>query len=168
MPFRYDSMVLGLVCVSRNFSRLKLVAIMFRYYNHYQNLKIANLLFVYHLILKCVANAMDVKTVLMAFIATTLILALILTPISWPFGFSLWIIIVLMSLLVMVRWHSRVTVYRCPECGHVFSISMIADLVSPHGIGREGGWKLLTCPKCGSHVQARASSSEETTRDDRS
>jgi uncharacterized C2H2 Zn-finger protein len=105
---------------------------------------------------------MDFKTVLIAFIASTLISALILTPISWPFGFSLWVIIVLVSLLAMVRWHSMVSVYHCPECGHVFSISMVTDLFSPHGIGGCGGWKLLTCPKCGSYVHAHALMKEET------
>ena len=99
---------------------------------------------------------MDVKTVLIAFIATTLISALILTPISWPIGFALWAIIVLVSLLAMVRWHSVVSEYRCPECGHLFSIGMVTDLLSPHGIGGNGGWKLLTCPKCGNYVRARA------------
>jgi len=99
---------------------------------------------------------MDVTTVLIAFIAVTLISALILTPISWPIGFSLWVTIVLVSLLAVVRWHSTVSVYRCPKCGHIFSISMVTDLFSPHGIGNGGGWKLLTCPKCGSYVQAHA------------
>jgi DNA-directed RNA polymerase subunit RPC12/RpoP len=105
---------------------------------------------------------MDIKTVLIAFIATTLISALILTPISWPIGFSLWVTIVLASLLTVVRWHSIVTVYRCPECGHIFSISMVTDLFSPHGIGGSGGWKLLTCPKCGSYVRAHVLLKEET------
>lgn len=82
---------------------------------------------------------MDVRTVLIAFIASTLISALILTPISWLTGFSLWIIIVLASLLAVVRWHSIVSVYRCPECGHMFSISMVTDLFSPHGMGGSGG-----------------------------
>ena len=105
---------------------------------------------------------MEVKTVLIAFIASTLISALVLTPISWPFGFSLWVIIVLVSLLAMVRWHSIVSVYRCPECGHMFSISMVTDLFSPHGMGGSGGWTLLTCPKCGSYVRARVLLKEET------
>jgi uncharacterized C2H2 Zn-finger protein len=105
---------------------------------------------------------MDVKAILITFIATTLISALIFTPINWPFGFSIWVLIVLVSLLVLVRWHSGVTVYHCPDCGYLFSIGMVTDLVSPHGIGSGGGWKLLTCPRCGSHVQALALSKDET------
>jgi ribosomal protein L32 len=105
---------------------------------------------------------MNVKTVLIAFIATTLISALILTPINWPIGFSLWVIIVLVLLLAIVRWHSMISVYRCPECGHLFRIGTITDLFSPHGIGGNGGWKLLTCPKCGSYVRAHVLLKEET------
>jgi uncharacterized C2H2 Zn-finger protein len=95
------------------------------------------------------------STALIAFVATTVLTALILAPIHWPFGFALWVIIVVASLLVVVKWHAGNTVYRCPECDQLFNISTVTDLVSPHGLGRGGGWKLLTCPNCGSHVRAR-------------
>lgn len=98
---------------------------------------------------------MNTGTALITFYAITIITALILAPLRWPFGFVLWIIIVVASLLVVVRWHAGNTVYRCPECGQMFSIGTVTDLVSPHGLDG-GGWKLLTCPKCGSHVRARA------------
>jgi len=100
---------------------------------------------------------LNTGTVLIAFVAATILTALILAPVRWPFGFALWIIVVAASLLAVVRWHAANTVYLCPECGQLFSISTVTDLVSPHGLGRGGGWKLLTCPKCGKHVRAKAS-----------
>jgi uncharacterized C2H2 Zn-finger protein len=100
-------------------------------------------------------DSLNTGTALTAFIATTIFTALILAPRYWPFGFALWIIIVAASLVAVVMWHARNTVYRCPECDQLFSISTVTDLVSLHGLGRGGGWKLLTCPKCGSHVRAR-------------
>ena len=98
---------------------------------------------------------MKTAIVLLAFIATTILTALVLTPMHWPFGLLLWALVVTVSLLVVVRWHARNTMYRCPECDHLFSISTFTDLVSPHGLGRGGGWKLLTCPKCGHHKKAK-------------
>ena len=98
---------------------------------------------------------MNTRTALTAFVATTVLTALILAPRYWPLGFALWIIVVATSLLVVVRWHAGNTVYSCPECGELFSIGTVTDLVSPHGLGSGGGWKLLTCPKCGSHVRAK-------------
>ena len=99
---------------------------------------------------------MNTGTALIAFVATAIISALILTPLHWPLGFALWVVIAAASLLLVVRWHAENTVYRCPECGQLFSVGALTDLVSPHGLGRGGGWKLLTCPRCGSHVRARA------------
>lgn len=98
---------------------------------------------------------MNTGTALTAFVATTILTAIILAPIHWPFGFALWIIVVVASLAAVVSWHAANTVYRCPECGQLFSIGTVTDLVSPHGLGRGGGWTLLTCPKCGNHVRAR-------------
>ena len=100
---------------------------------------------------------MNIGTALIAFVATTVLIALIFAPRYWPLGFALWIIIVVALLLAVVRWHAGNTVYRCPKCGQLFSIGTVTDLVSPHGLGRGGGWKLLTCPKCGKHVRAKVS-----------
>jgi uncharacterized C2H2 Zn-finger protein len=95
-------------------------------------------------------------TVLATFFATTILTALILAPVRWPLGFTLWVVIVVASLLIVVRWRARNTVYRCPKCGHLFRISVASDLTSPHGLGRDGSWTLLTCPNCGSYVKAHA------------
>ena len=97
---------------------------------------------------------MKTGTVVLAFIATVILTALAFTPSHWPFGFILWVVTVIVSLLAVVWWHAGNTVYRCRECGHLFSISSVTDLVSPHGLSRGGGWKLLTCPKCGHYGKA--------------
>jgi len=76
---------------------------------------------------------LNTATVLTAFVATVILAALFLAPMYWPFGFALWIVVVTALLLVVVRWHAANTVYRCPECGKLFSISTVADLVSPMG-----------------------------------
>lgn len=47
--------------------------------------------------------------------------------------------------LVLVRWHSGHTAYRCSSCRHIFTISAWTDFMSPH----QGGEKLLRCGQCG-------------------
>lgn len=70
----------------------------------------------------------------------------------------LWIFIFVVGLILLVRWHAKVSVYRCPNCGNEFQISTITDLISPQGVGRteDGkfyGWKYLKCP-CGNRMRA--------------
>lgn len=50
------------------------------------------------------------------------------------------IIIVCAILMPLVIWHARTHSYICKNCGHVFAISALKDLVSPH--------RLLKCPSC--------------------
>ncbi|HJX23382.1 MAG TPA: hypothetical protein VJ574_03110 [Candidatus Bathyarchaeia archaeon] len=99
---------------------------------------------------------MRTHVVLLIFLSTTAITAVFLAPVAWPVGFALWVCVVLCSLLLMVRWHSRNVTYLCPACGSVFNISLVNDLLSPHGVDKGGGWKLLTCPRCGLHARASA------------
>ncbi|MDF2675367.1 MAG: hypothetical protein K0R09_3639 [Clostridiales bacterium] len=40
----------------------------------------------------------------------------------------------------LVIWHARTHSYICKNCGHIFSISILKDLISPH--------RLLKCPSC--------------------
>jgi DNA-directed RNA polymerase subunit RPC12/RpoP len=58
-----------------------------------------------------------------------------------PFAFIAALIIVT---IVMVRWHTRHTGYRCPACGGSFMISPWTDFLSPH----LSGTKMLRCPDC--------------------
>lgn len=97
---------------------------------------------------------MNFRIALIAFLTTILAGAVIIAPLNWPAGFIFWVILVVTTLLIIVKWHSINTVYACPSCGHMFSINLFTDLASPHGLNRNGGWKILTCPRCGEYVRA--------------
>jgi DNA-directed RNA polymerase subunit RPC12/RpoP len=71
-----------------------------------------------------------------------------------PDQWYLWLLLVAGGLVLLVRWHARRFAYRCGHCGHEFEISAWTDLASPQGIGKEGGWKLLRCPRCGERSRA--------------
>jgi len=52
---------------------------------------------------------------------------------------------VVIGVLLLAFWHSRVTEYRCESCEHIFKVSFLKDLLSPHTPSS----KRLACPKCG-------------------
>ena len=70
--------------------------------------------------------------------------AFLLLPRWW----YLWGLLVMGGLVFLVSWHRRRTLYQCPNCGHVHEISFWTDLISPHGVDKEGGWLYLHCPNC--------------------
>jgi hypothetical protein len=59
-----------------------------------------------------------------------------------------WVIIVVGGLVLLVSWHRGETVYQCPNCSTTYEISFWDDLISPHGVDKEGGWLSLRCPSC--------------------
>ena len=68
------------------------------------------------------------------------------------------ILILVLSFVIIgliVFWHSRKTIYKCPKCEKKFKISFFKDFISPHWPGRKGGYKYLGCPKCGKQVIAK-------------
>ena len=71
---------------------------------------------------------------------------------------AMWIVVlfvvVVIGLPLLVLWHARAFGYRCRSCGNEFEISVLVDFISPHGPGRDGGWNLLRCPKCGRWTRA--------------
>ena len=103
--------------------------------------------------------------VLIPFIATIVITAIILTPFSWPVGFLIWIVLVMGMLLLLVRWHARNTIYHCPNCGNNFEISAFEDLVSPHGTAN-GSWTYLRCPRCQRMIKASEATRKEMDKQD--
>jgi DNA-directed RNA polymerase subunit RPC12/RpoP len=69
-------------------------------------------------------------------------------------GLFVCVVLVAAGLLLLVRWHARTFAYRCLGCCHEFEISLWADLISPHGMSKQGGWKYLRCPACGRRTKA--------------
>lgn len=45
----------------------------------------------------------------------------------------------------LIRWHARISIYKCSACRRTFTISAWTDFMSPH----RGGEKLLRCEHCG-------------------
>ena len=79
------------------------------------------------------------------YVAVISVTAFILLITYW----YLWLALVAGGVFILVLWHKKSTAYRCPKCGSEFEISLLTDLVSPHGITRTGGgWLYLKCPAC--------------------
>jgi DNA-directed RNA polymerase subunit RPC12/RpoP len=87
---------------------------------------------------------------IVVFVAALIIGAIFLLPAYW----YVWLILVGGGLFLLVRWHANRFAYRCPHCGNEFEISILTDLISPHGINAEGGWKYLRCPQCRQRTKA--------------
>jgi DNA-directed RNA polymerase subunit RPC12/RpoP len=60
-------------------------------------------------------------------------------------GIIAWIVAAGALIVLMIKYHSKETGYRCPACGSRFKISMWQDLFSPH----TGSGKKIRCPSCG-------------------
>jgi len=82
---------------------------------------------------------------MMLMILFNVVTAVVLMPRDWPWGFLIWLIVCFCgSLFLLVRWHARVTAYRCPTCAEEFEISIMSDFISPHLPNK----KYLKCPHC--------------------
>ncbi len=57
------------------------------------------------------------------------------------------IVIAAVTLLAVVwaRWTNSHFDYQCPNCGEIFSLSVLQAMAVPHMSGR----KLVRCPNCG-------------------
>lgn len=90
------------------------------------------------------------------FVMVILIGVIFLLQVYW----YIWLIFVIGSLFLLVRWHTKNFAYRCTKCGYEFEISIITDFISPHGLSKSGGWKYLKCPKC--HKRSRTTVIKKT------
>jgi predicted RNA-binding Zn-ribbon protein involved in translation (DUF1610 family) len=61
-----------------------------------------------------------------------------------PIGIGIAAVVVVVAVGVQVM-NNRTTAFQCAQCGHTFSLSPVAAVLSPHSMGR----KMVTCPKCG-------------------
>lgn len=84
------------------------------------------------------------------FLIATIIGAIVLIPLSSPFGLLIWVALVVSGLLYLVHWHTESFNYRCPyaDCDEIFEIRWWVNLISPQGFGPHGGHKYLRCPSC--------------------
>ncbi len=54
-------------------------------------------------------------------------------------GITAWVILVALATFLLVRWNARHSGYRCAYCGHEFQVSVLTEMVSPHGPGEAAG-----------------------------
>ncbi len=79
------------------------------------------------------------------YVAVISVAAFILLVTYW----YLWLALVAGGLFIIVLWHKKSTAYRCPKYGSEFEVSLLTDLVSLHGVTKNGGgWLYLKCPVC--------------------
>ena len=62
------------------------------------------------------------------------------------YGFFIWFIIILISILLLTKWHSSNRGFKCTNCGHEFIISFWQDLPTINSILFMK--KMLRCPNC--------------------
>lgn len=65
-----------------------------------------------------------------------------------------WLLLFFMSTILMVINQNRNYACRCRECGHEFEVSFLVNLISPHGVDKEGGWQWVKCPNCMKRAKA--------------
>lgn len=80
--------------------------------------------------------------------------AIFLFAIDRIIGAMLWSILVGVVLIGLFTWHTKTYAYRCKRCGEEFAISNITNFVSPQGVGKDGAWKYLKCPRCDTFERA--------------
>ncbi len=60
----------------------------------------------------------------------------------------LWPIMVIGGTVILVLRQTKNYACRCRACGNEFEISFMTNLISPHGVDKEGGWQWVKCPGC--------------------
>ena len=65
-----------------------------------------------------------------------------------PDHFIWWLVLVVAGILLLTVNQNRNYALRCRSCDHEFEISFLRNLISPHGIDKEGSWLWLRCPNC--------------------
>jgi DNA-directed RNA polymerase subunit RPC12/RpoP len=77
--------------------------------------------------------------------------AFLMLPTYW----TLWLMVIAVLSYSLIVWHTRHFDYRCANCSKEFGIGVIRNIISPQGIGSQGSWKYLKCPKCGERTRAK-------------
>ncbi len=70
--------------------------------------------------------------------------ALILIPEYWYW----WLLLFCISTILLVINQNRNYACRCRKCGHEFELGFRVNLISPHGVDKDGSWQWAKCPNC--------------------
>ncbi len=70
--------------------------------------------------------------------------AFLLIPDHWFW----WLVLVLGGTLLLTLNQNQNYACRCRSCGHEFQIGFLTNLISPHGVDKEGSWLWVKCPDC--------------------
>ncbi len=92
---------------------------------------------------------------LIIYLSSIVIAAILLLPIYW----YIWVLIIVSGMIILAFWHAQKAHYHCTNCGNEFQVSILTDLISPQGLGRDNsgktyGWKYVKCPSCGKRMKA--------------
>jgi|GEM_PF-2317030 len=90
-------------------------------------------------------SIIGILVIVVVIVASALLLA---TPLWYLWPFILAISLVSIALLIVSK-----KLWRCPNCGGSYQISVLQDFLAFHGVERRDGlyyeWKRLRCPRCG-------------------
>lgn len=88
--------------------------------------------------------------VLLIYVMVISVGAILLIPKYWYW----WLTIMIVSTILLVIRQNRNFACRCRECGHEFEVSFLVNLVSFHGVDKEGSWQWVKCPNCKKRTMA--------------
>jgi Flp pilus assembly protein TadB len=76
--------------------------------------------------------------------------AFLLIPEHWIW----WLFLFLVSTFLLVFNQNTNYACRCRKCKEEFEVSFLVNLISPHGIDKNGSWQLVKCPNCDKRSKA--------------
>lgn len=87
---------------------------------------------------------------LLSYLLVISLSAFILIPEYW----SWWLLIFIISTMFLVIKQNINYACRCRACGQEFELSFLANLITPHGVDKEGSWQWVKCPQCEKRTKA--------------
>jgi hypothetical protein len=88
--------------------------------------------------------------ILLLYLVIILLGALLLVPDRWYW----WLLLFIISTILLVLRQNRQYACRCRDCEYEFEVSFLTNLISPHGIDKEGSWMWVKCPRCQRRAKA--------------
>ncbi len=83
-------------------------------------------------------------SILVIYVMAISLAAFLLLPEYWYW----WLFLVIGGMILLVLNQTKNYACRCRDCGDEFEISFFTNLLSPHGVDKEGNWQWVKCPNC--------------------